>query len=227
MDLEEHSLAVATDILWVCFGNPDGGDASKKKSTSSASSKHGKGMPKWTQAKLWRRNARELIPVADSLLADKQQIIYRKMGPKPAAIGADKSTDATTEAPLKPTLQWGLFESFGPPGFYQLLEFETSTKTENPLVATMPAGQPTISVSKSEQAKNVIIQGLVNVIQSEQKRVEQWNALPLHNPFHVNGIKCQDEMALGPLYYQTPMTKACFPTTTLVDDGLDAWPLWK
>lgn len=235
MNLEEHSLAVATDILWVSFESKP--DPSKKKSTghnTTTTTKLGRpSPPRWTRAKLWRRNARELVPVADSLLADQHQIAYRTIGgPKKQVENADKSTATSTSPSVSvspststiaatSTIQWGLFESFGPPGFYQLLELEASTRTENPFVALPGQGQTNMGISKGEQTKNSIILGLVHVEQNEQKRVQQWNALALDQPWHVQALKCQDEMILGPLTYQTPMTKHSFPTTPLVEDGLD------
>ena len=61
--------------------------------------------------------------------------------------------------------------------------------------------------------------------QSEQKHVEKRNVLPLHNHLHVNGIQCQDEMALGPR--QLPLARLAFRPRRWYTMAWIAWPLWK
>ncbi len=220
IDLEEHSLAVATDIVWACFGTKENESRYEKKKPSSGSTKKGKLWPQWTQAKLWRRNARELVPVLDSLIEDQDQIRFRKINATTENPTRDADKVATMSS-TKGSVRWGLCESFGPPGFYQLLNLELATKSDNPSCSTAHTPASMNSASKAEQAKIPILKGLVEVELQEQERVRKWHTLPLNNYMHKHTLKSQDEMALGPLAFETPMAKEFLRTTLLVDHGLD------
>lgn len=207
--LEEHSVAVATDALWGLFGNKPavGGTPTKKKSGGG-----NKRLPQWMHAKLWRRTARELVPVVYLLDEEQNQIRFRQMNS--LSDGTNEPVQGQSEQ--QPEARWGLVETFGT-GTYELLNLGLETMADETAAAKPPNGrQP-----KGDFVDNPVVNAIVQVELQEQKRIRQWKQLPLQDPLHRNAVKSADEMALGPLDFQTPEQKLLVRPCALVSTGLD------
>jgi hypothetical protein len=98
--LEEHCVAVCTQLVWSHTGSKGGGKRKSKVRT-------------WTPTKLWSRTARELVPVA-TLLDETQDQIQFHLG-----------SGSSSRGPVPPV--WGLVETFGQ-DTYELLKLKTEIK---------------------------------------------------------------------------------------------------
>jgi hypothetical protein len=208
--LEEHCLAVASDLVWAWMGNTT--NKTKKRSGEEA---------QWTLGKLWRRTGRELVPVMKQLNEAEGQICFRALreptdAPNDTASNTaevekdeiksqvDNDNTTTTTAPsLAPIVpRWGLVESFD--GAYELLNLEDETKVEPP--------------SSGPKVNDPIVSGLAKVELQEQRRIQWWKTLPLHNPFLA--LRAQDP-SWPSLEFEMPVEKECVRPSSLVDLGLD------
>jgi hypothetical protein len=201
IDLEEHCLAVATDILWGLFGTADSNNSAKKQRSAKSAN------PTWVRAKLWRRSARELVPIMHLLDEELHQIRYRDQSTQSGSKNETPHDEMAEDDQDQAIGAWGLVETFGT-GAYELLNLNLETRHENPLISSKPT-------------ENTTINGLVKIEMEEQKRIKKWKALPLHNSTHVDALKSQDELALGPLGFATPMHKQFVRPSSLVQQGVD------
>lgn len=219
--LEEHCLAVASDIVWAWMEKT----TTSKKKAATTSSSH------WTLGKVWRRSARELVPVMKILNQEQGQIHFRllqkggdaakdesttkndKASEELESRGTDDKESDSTEVPSADeaakdgapsplaSSNWALVESFD--GVYELLNIADEVRSEPP--ATSP------------KANDPILQGLAKVEMEEQRRVQAWNELPLQDPFQ----KLQ-AYTLPSLEFQMPMENPpAIRPSSLVDQGLD------
>ena len=195
MTLEEHCLAVSSDIVWAWMGGDNTTTTKKKKSGDCAH---------WTLGKLWRRSSRELVPVMKLLSEEEGQIRFRPSkleghGSRPTSTTASFSVvDKESPSPVVP--QWGLVESFD--GSYELLNLVEETRSEAP--------------TSGPKANDPIRSGLAKVELEEQRRIQWWKSLPLQNPFMT--LRVQDPPSLE---FEMPVEKECVRPSSLVDLGLD------
>ena len=206
MYLEEHCLAVSSDVVWAWMG----GDTAATKKKKAGDTAH------WTHGKLWRRSSRELVPVMKLLSEEEGQIRFR-----PSVLEGQRSHDttnnsasdekkssksllskndssSTSPSPVVP--QWGLVESFD--GVYELLNLAEETKLDTP--------------TSGPKLNDPIRSGLAKVELEEQRRVQWWKTLPLNDPFLT--LRAQDPPSLE---FEMPVEKEWVRPSSLVDLGLD------
>jgi hypothetical protein len=209
--LEEHCLAVASDLVWAWMGNTIANSNNKKRSGDNA---------QWTPGKLWRRSGRELVPVMKLLDEEEGQIRFRPWASEEdgskgstdnvAAAAAKGEKDETelpveecTEVPTVPTgPQWGLVESFD--GTYELLNLSEETKPEPP--------------GSGPKSNDPILAGMAKIELEEQRRIQWWKSLPLNDPSLA--LRAQDP-SWPSLEFEMPVEKEYVRPASLVDLGLD------
>jgi hypothetical protein len=193
--LEEHCLAVATQILWGVFGSKERKKSNVKKSSSSSSP------AKWMRAKLWSRTARELVPVLQLLNPKEGQLYYR-----------NPNDDVNDEEPTQP--KWGLVETFGT-DTYELLNLPLETRDSRP----QPPKKNALLLQEDEREADIRM-ALAQAELEEQARIRNWKEYPMLNPVHPAAIRCQDEYALGPLEFRRRERQYVRPSP-LISQGLD------
>jgi hypothetical protein len=203
--LEEHCLAVATQILWGVFGSKERKNKSHVKKSSSSSSP-----AKWMRAKLWSRTARELVPVMQLLNPKEGQLYYRN----PKDVGDENDKDEEEEEEPDPP-KWGLVESFGT-DTYELLNLPLETRDSRP----QPPKKHAVLLQQDEREADIRM-ALAQAELEEQARIRKWKEYyPLLNPVHPAAICCQDEYALGPLEFRRRERQYVRPSP-LIAQGLD------
>jgi len=206
--LEEHCVAVATEAVWGLFGSKSIDRSTSRKKLAAANKKKAR----WMRAKLWRRTARELVPVMHLLDQEQNQICFRQ-----SKQPIDGSAP-TRKAERGHGGRWGLVETFGT-GTYELLNLDFESHADpielsriHPLHGRQSPG---------DHVENPVFDGMVQVELQEEQRVRRWKDLSLENPFHNRALKSQDEMAVGPLDFQIPEQKLLVRPPSLVSTGLD------
>jgi hypothetical protein len=196
--LEEHCVAVCTQLVWGHIG-----------SSSSSSSGKRKVARTWIPAKLWSRTARELVPVA-TLLDESQDQIQFHQGPR--------------RGPIPPV--WGLVETFGQ-DTYELLNLKTEIKEtlEKEDMKSNSNSSSNNSGGINGNAANVNMDPLLLTLARaewhELERVRQWKALPLYNPVHPQALSSRDEYGLGTLEYQDRQLSSTIKLCPSIAQGLD------
>ncbi|KAG7354651.1 CXXC zinc finger domain containing protein [Nitzschia inconspicua] len=197
MRLEEHSLAVATGLVWGLHTTAEEGVPVSKKQQRQ-----------WLPSKLWLRSSRELDVSMHMLQEGLDQIRFRDWRYQ------NKTAGSSVE---KKTPTWILGELLGR-GSFKLLNIETETRSHSSLLRLA-----NVNENKSErhtQAKNAtnhtneklleqvappnerliqLMTALERAETDEQARVQAWNQIPLRNALHKKALACQDESNLPPL----------------------------
>lgn len=223
--LEEHSLAIASDVGWGAFTTVGVGNEPSKK--------------EWLPSKLWLRSSRELVMSMHVLVENLDQIRYRTWrrfkGP-----GLEQCDDR--KAPT-----WILGEILGK-GSYQLLHLAKETR-KTPLYTgrissgmgqrsntvwskmAMDAGDSTRvdslennGTSTREARTNMIMWALERAEIEEQDRVRMWNAIPLISGNHPKALTCRDESLLEPL--GCSVHESLVRPSLLIRRGLDRIQIW-
>jgi len=219
--LEEHCIAVASDLVWAWMADTNNHPSTSPKKKGGGSG--GGDGAHWTRGRLWRRSARELVPVIDQLQEEEDQIRFRLLKEDGSATmdgsqntTIDSSTTIATtddddgkieqipsdsQVPSTPSSpKWGLVESFV--GTYELLNLNDETKPE-PLASGPKVNDP-------------ILSGLVQVELEEQRRIQWWRGLPLRDPSLT--LQAQNPPSLE---FEMPVEKEYIRPSSLVDLGLD------
>lgn len=228
--LEEHSLAVATTLIWGDFDNKN------------------QGFKAFKPGRLWLRTTRELIPLLHVLREEHGHVVFMD------AINSSKSNSSTRKsgACVKKIAELALTQyigEFGEDGF-KLLHLPTeATDLFSPLAATLLSSHqpstkqtssphPTTKPSKSSRSSSrggskstggevssptaatvatisstttdASTSSVIRLRQmeyahacaewEEQQRVYEWYLRRLENPFIEKALICLDEQRLGPLY---------------------------
>jgi Arc/MetJ-type ribon-helix-helix transcriptional regulator len=216
--LEEHSLAVATTLIWGDFGNKNGFKGYKP-------------------GRLWVRTTRELLPVRHLLREELGQVVFMETNKSSTATTISRASNSK-----KRTLCWGLAQSFGDfgdDGFKVLHLQNSATDLFSPHLATFMSPQHQQQPSKSPRnsrggskttGEASIVTGSTTAAatsfhasldgttsswrrvreleyaqacaeREEQKRVYEWNQRRLENPAMEKALSCLDEQRLGALTF--------------------------
>jgi CXXC zinc finger domain len=232
MRLEEHSLAVASEVVWGLHTTaPEGGSGSQKEQ-----------QPQWLPSKLWLRSSRELVVSMHMLQKDADQIRFRDW-----RYQNEDNRMVTERSP--PT--WILGELLGSRSF-KLLNVGTETRrsTKPPRPGAMNnsnSDQHTATKNGKRRNDDILIEHdelavderLLQVMTAiecaendEQARIHAWNQIPLLYVQHHKNLSCRDESSIAPL--TTSGKREWIRPSPLVQVGLDriqildhAAALWK
>jgi hypothetical protein len=190
--LEEHCVVVGMKLLWAQFPT-----AKKEKRRSSKGSTTTSGN-KWVRGMLWLRSARELVCVIKD--AQGNQILYDTNN------NNNNNSDQGGGEDRKQKREWGLVEDVSKLGTdsYSVLRLEQETR-ETP---------------KQQEQEPKVVSALVQAELAEQRRVRDWNNLPLRNPLHSCAIRGRDEYTLGALEYEVTPRLQIEPSPA-IPQGLD------
>jgi hypothetical protein len=210
--LEEHCVAVCTQLVWGLIGSSKSKGGKRKVRT-------------WMPAKLWSRTARELVPVATLLDESQGQIQFHPQHhPHPQVPGSSSSSNEPIP-PIPPSPPvWGLVETFGQ-DTYELLNLKTEIK-EQLEDEDMKHTTNNNNNSSSGVNKDPLLLSLARAEWHELERVRHWKSLPLRNPVHPQALQSRDEYGLGTLEYQDRRQPSLLPppstttTTTTPSIGL-------
>jgi hypothetical protein len=192
MRLEEHSLAISTELVWGCqkVVVADGRDVRRRQ--------------QWLPSKLWLRSSRELVMSMHLLQKELDQIRFRDW----------RYQDEIGDFLINTTPpKWILGELLGRRS-YELLNVTTGTKRSKGSTQTAHSsmnGSVQSSLGNEQDTlenKNYhpddermaqVMSALERVEQEEQHRIRAWNQIPLINSQHPKALSSQDEALLEPL----------------------------
>jgi hypothetical protein len=210
--LEEHSLAICTDLVWALNAPPI--DVSQESSKSAKSER----LP----TKLWMRTSRELVMSLHMLQTETGQVHYRNWRLQ----NEKRTADADFGKIEHP---WILGELIGR-AKYKLLHVFATRKSSHFSNATLGGNSYDTNVSKS--IKNApledlpdgpmfkIMSALEQIEQEEQARILEWTEeIPLQNLLHPKALSCEDECALDALGHNASLE--LIQPSPLVRKGLD------
>lgn len=196
MRLEEHSLAISTELVWAVHTILEGGfDVQQQQ--------------QWLPSKLWLRSSRELVMSMHMLQESLDQIRFRDW----------RYQNETVQGPVKRTPPtWILGELLGR-GNFKLLNVGTQTRRNtnlSPPNEKITNGSELTSLAMREQTCSAdinknndtrlyderlaqVMSALEHAEREEQDRVHNWNKVPLLNSQHRRALASQDESMLVPL----------------------------
>jgi hypothetical protein len=249
--LEEHSVAIATDIVHGLFpASSKVKDDATSPSSQRQKQNHQQG---WVPTKLWLRSSRELVMAMHVLDEKLGQIRYRleryreHQPSRRHAVNADTASSTPVSSPSEERkiekINWVLGERLGRKE-YKLLNVATEIRGCTSFATLIGSSSATASNHTNNHATHIdsrerqIIKALEEAERAEQRRVRQWtNEIPLLNKYHPKALTCQDESALDPLGSSLNKTKtkeSFIRPTPLIRKGLDRMyildqlvPLWE
>ena len=242
MRLEEHCVALATQIAWGRLkGNclvkevkamnqlsnfsidtmKTGSNSPKKKSRKRKFSSDTSPLMTdlWVPIRVWQRTAPEVVPVSQLLKEEKGEIQFHefKVGRNGRKIG---SSTGARKPKLKPT-SYALGQSIRGEENYQLMNLESDVaKTPPPpfnalVVADRGPSTPATELPLDLMRQLQLLVSLARTELYEQDQVRKWRNLPLSNPVHPLALTSRDEEALGSLDF---LPTQHLQEASLVDD---------